>query len=109
MEYVDNKSFTDGGIVVKNRQLMQRNREKLDAIEIRVRNLNVQPPQFTFHEREVSYESFRLSDSVDLIHSQLDELEKLGENEKSVKLLDLYDRLNDVEKSLEELENMPYA
>lgn len=109
MEYVDNKSFQDGGIVAKNQQLMRKNREKLDDIDMRVRTLNAQPPQFTFHEREVTYETFRLTDSVDLIHRQLDAMESMNERDKNIKLLDLYDRLKEVEESLEELENMPYS
>lgn len=109
MDYIDNKSFRDGGIVSKNQQLMRRNREKLDNIDLRIRDLNTQPAQFTFHETEVAYETFRLNDSIELIHQQLDELETANERDKSAKLLDLHERLGQVEKTLEGLEDIPYS
>ncbi|MCO4754459.1 MAG: hypothetical protein KC478_08240 [Bacteriovoracaceae bacterium] len=109
MEYIDNKSFENDDIVSKNNQLEAKNRELLERIEIRIRDLNIQPPQFTFHERELAYETFRINDSIDLIHQQMDELVNLTEAKKNIKLLTLYDSLISVERYLDDLESMPYA
>ena len=109
MEYVDNKSFVDGGIVAKNQQLLRKNKEKLENIDTRIRTLNAQPPQFTFHETEVTYETFKINDTVELIHQQLDAVESESEAQKNVKLLTLYDQLSEVERHLDDLEEIPYS
>ncbi len=109
MEYIDNKSFMDGEIATKNELLTVRVKQMLDDIESRIRELNIQPPQFTFHQQELAYESFKLSDSIALIHAQLEELDSMAGKEKNIKLLTLMDSLRSVQACLDDLESMPYS
>ena len=59
MDYIDNKTFLDGEMITKNNLLKEKVKHMVNDIETRIRQLNIQPPQFTFHEQELAYESFK--------------------------------------------------
>ena len=51
MDYIDNKTFLDGEMITKNNLLKEKVKHMVNDIETRIRQLNIQPPQFTFHEQ----------------------------------------------------------
>lgn len=109
MDYIDNKTFLDGEMITKNNLLKEKVKHMVSDIETRIRQLNIQPPQFTFHEQELAYESFKLTDSIELIQHQIDNLDKLTGKEKNIKLITLLDSLRGLEQTLDDLESMPYS
>tara|TARA_Y100001936_G_scaffold237551_1_gene268245 strand:- start:1539 stop:1868 length:330 start_codon:yes stop_codon:yes gene_type:complete len=109
MDYIDNKTFLDGEMITKNNLLKEKVKHMVNDIETRIRQLNIQPPQFTFHEQELAYESFKLTDSIELIQNQIDNLDQLTGKEKNIKLITLLDSLRGLEQTLDDLESMPYS